>query len=183
MDEKYEENNDKNCENKKTKSESVIKKLFRITSRVLVLLMIIVTIIISVRAFVYKKYDFFGYRFFIIMSGSMEPTIDPTDVVITKEQKGNLQKGDIIAFQDSKTVTVHRITDIYEEGEKISYQTKGDNNNTVDQKEVKQSEIKGKVVFKIPKLGKAVLFINSHVVIFVSIIVFIIIIILVRRLM
>lgn len=169
-------------ENDKIKNESIIKKAFRIIGRVLIWAMIIITIIVFIRAFVYKQYDFLGYRFFIIMSGSMEPTIDTTDVVITKQQKDNLQNGDIIAFQNSKAVTVHRIVDIYTEGEEISYQTKGDNNNIVDSKKVKLSEVKGKVVFKIPKIGKVILFINSYIVIFVSIIAFIIIIILVRRL-
>lgn len=174
---------EKKHENDKIKSESIIKKVFKIIGRVLIWSMIIVTIIIFIRAFVYKKYDVLGYRFFIIMSGSMEPTIDTTDVVITKEQNGDLQNGDIIAFQNSNAVTVHRIVDIVIEDEEVLYQTKGDNNNTVDLKKVKLSEVKGKVVFKISKLGKAILFINSHIVIFVSIIAFIIIIILVRRLM
>lgn len=183
MSEKITKDNEKKCDNDKVKNESIIKRIFRIIGRVIILAMIIVTIIIFIRAFVYKKYDVLGYRFFIIMSGSMEPTIDTTDVVITKEQKDNLQNGDIIAFQNYKTVTVHRIVDIVTEGEELSYQTKGDNNNTVDSKKVKLSEVKGKVVFQIPKIGKMILFINSHIVIFVSIIALIIIVILVRRLM
>lgn len=177
------ENNDKNCESDKTNIGSIIKKSFGIISRILVLLMIIVTLITAVRAFVYRKYDFLGYRLFIIMSGSMEPNINVADVVITKEPKKDLQKGDIIAFQNSKTVTVHRIVDVYQEEDKVLYQTKGDNNNTADEKKVKLSEVKGEVVFKIPKLGKVLLFISSHIVIFVSILVLIIIMILVRRLM
>ena len=183
MNRNYEKDSDTACENnEKIKKESTIKKIFRIIGKVLIWLMIIFTVIIFVRAFVYKKYDVFGYRFFIIMSGSMEPTIDTSDVVITKEQKDNFQNGDIIAFQNSKAVTVHRIVDISKEDEVTLYQTKGDNNNTVDLKKVKQSEVKGKVVYKLPKVGKAILFINSHIVIFVSIIALIIIIILVRRL-
>lgn len=182
MSEKYTEDN-KGYENENLKSKSVIKKIFGIIGRVLIWVMIILTIIIFIRAFIYKKYDVLGYRFFIIMSGSMEPTIDTSDVVITKEQKDNFQNGDIIAFQNSKAVTVHRIVDISKEDEVTLYQTKGDNNNTVDLKKVKQSEVKGKVVYKLPKVGKAILFINSHIVIFVSIIAFIIIVVLVRRLM
>lgn len=181
MSEKYTEDN-KAYENENLKSKSVIKKIFGIIGKVLIWVMIILTIIIFIRAFIYKKYDVLGYRFFIIMSGSMEPTIGTTDVVITKEQKNNLENGDIIAFQNSKAVTVHRIVDISNQDGELLYQTKGDNNNTVDSKKVKQSEVKGKVVYKVPKIGKAILFINSHIVIFVSIIALIIIIILVRRL-
>lgn len=180
--EKVLNNSEKKHENDKIKSESIIKKIFRIIGRVLIWLMIILTIIIFIRAFVYKKYDVLGYRFFIIMSGSMEPTINTTDVVITKEQSQDFEKGDIIAFQNSKAVTVHRIVDISKEDEVTLYQTKGDNNNTEDLKKVKQSEVKGKVVYKVPEIGKVILFINSHIVIFVSIIALIIIIILVRRL-
>lgn len=182
MSEKCEEKSNETCKNNKLEKENIIKKIFRIIGKILIWLMIIFTVIIFIRAFIYKKYDVFGYRFFIIMSGSMEPTINTTDVVITKEQTDNFQNGDIIAFQNSKAVTVHRIVDISKEDEVVLYQTKGDNNNTVDSKKVKQSEVKGKVVYTIPKIGNAILFINSHIIIFVSIIAFIIIIVLVRRL-
>lgn len=182
MNEKQTKENEMNCENNKIKNESIIKKVFRIINRVLIIAMIIITSIIAIRALVYKKDDVFGYRFFIIMSGSMEPTIDVADIVITKETKDDLQEGDIIAFQDSNIVTVHRIVDINTEEEETSYQTKGDNNNTVDSERVKLSEVKGKFVFKISKLGKLILLINSHILIFITIIVFIIIIIVARRL-
>ncbi|HBC84322.1 MAG TPA: hypothetical protein DCZ30_02430, partial [Clostridiales bacterium] len=100
MSEKYTEDNNKCRENEKLKSKNVMKKIFGIIGKVLIWVMLILTIIIFIRAFIYKKYDVLGYRFFIIMSGSMEPTIDTSDVVITKEQNDNFQNGDIIAFQN-----------------------------------------------------------------------------------
>lgn len=176
MDEKNQEDN---CE---SFSESKIRVFFRIIVKTFIWAMLIIVISIAIRALVFKKYDVLGYRAFIVMSGSMESTINTTDIVITKQQQDNFKIGDIIAFQDNSVVTVHRIVDISTNGEEVLYETKGDNNNTADQKKVKSSEIKGKVVYRISKMGKVILFIHSHILIFIFIIVLIIIGIIVRRL-
>lgn len=168
--------------NHNSSKESKIKMIFRIIGKALIWVMTIIAIIILIRAVVFKKYDVLGYRAFIVMLGSMEPTINTTDVVITKAQEDNFKIGDIIAFQDTNVVTVHRIVDISTDGEEVLYQTKGDNNNTIDQKKVKPSEIKGRIVYKITKLGKVLLFIHSHIIIFIFSIALIIITIIVRRL-
>lgn len=167
----------------KTRNKSTLKKVLSIIGKLLIWAIIIISVTILVRVLVLKKYDILGYRFYIIMSGSMEPTINTRDGIITKEIKEEPQKGDIIAFENSKSVTVHRIVAIDNENGETLYQTKGDNNNTVDATKVKLSEIKGKVVFTIPNIGDVVLFVKSHIIIFVYIIAFIIIVLLVRRLM
>lgn len=166
----------------KENAKSTLRVTLSIISKILILAIIIALVIILVRVVVLKKHDVFGYRFYIIMSGSMEPTINVGDAVITKELDRNLQEEDIIAFQKSGSITVHRIVEIYTENEKTLYRTKGDNNNTIDAEKIELSEIKGKVVYTIPKVGNVILFLKSHVIIFVYILAFIIIIILVRRL-
>lgn len=173
-----EKNQEDNC---KSSRESKIKIIFRMIGKAFIWAMAIIAIVICVRAVVFKKYDILGYRAFIVMSGSMEPTINTTDIVITKEQQENLRIGDIIAFQDNKVVTVHRIEGVSTDGEEVLYQTKGDNNNTIDQNQIKPSDIKGRVVYRIAKLGKVILFIHSHIIIFIFSIALIISVIIVRR--
>lgn len=155
--------------NTKIRKGTTLRKILRILDTILTTAIIIITVIILVRAFVFKKYDILGYRFYIIMSGSMEPEINVADAVITK-QPHELNVGDVIAFQHTpKTTTVHRIIEIQEEnGEKL-YKTKGDNNNTPDKKIVKNENIRGVVVQTVPKVGNVITFLKSHLIIVILI--------------
>ena len=98
---------------------------------------------------------------YIIVSPSMVPTIKKDDAIIIKRVDNDKYKvGDIITFSstdkyyEGKAVT-HRIVDkkIYTSEESI-YTTKGDNNIVVDKAPVKTNSIYGKVLFKIPRVGK-----------------------------
>lgn len=152
---------EKNIENNNKKTETSKYKI--IICRTIALLMIICTIVIFVRAVVYKQYDIFGYRIYMIMSGSMEDTISIGDAVISKSTQ-DLKEGDIIAFELKNVTTVHRITKVYTEGNQKLYKTKGDNNNAEDAGIIKQEDIHGKVIFKLPKVGKILLYIKKNIV-------------------
>lgn len=166
----------------KNQKNSILKTL-EIIGKTLGIAIIIFAVAILIRALVLKKYDVFGYRFYLIMSGSMEPTINVGDAVITKEIS-EPQVGDVIAFEVSNSTTVHRIIKTYTEENNKLYQTKGDNNNTEDKGLLNKQQIKGKVVLKLPKVGDAILFLQKYIVIILVFIVAITIIItLVRRLM
>ena len=101
------------------------------------------------------------FNAYVVLSGSMLPTIQIKDVVVTKKiPEEKLQINDVITFisPDERfggiSVT-HRIIDkIYDESKGIyTYRTKGDNNNIADSVLVPNDNILGKVIFKIPKLG------------------------------
>lgn len=88
-----------------------------------------------------------------VASGSMIPNLYPGDLVFAIQAKA-LNIGDIIIYQANcyalpKRDIIHRV--IRFENEKII--TKGDNNNVEDPCPVEKSQIKGKVIFKIPLLG------------------------------
>lgn len=97
----------------------------------------------------------FGYKPFIVLSGSMETEIFRGDLIIVKEiNPKDLQINDVIAFRDAEnTVTTHRIIDIIEKDEKIYFVTKGDNNSSQDQNLVELDEVEGLYVTKITGLG------------------------------
>lgn len=169
--------------NSTKKQKNIILRTLGIIGKTLGIAIIIFAVVILVRALVLKKYDVFGYRFYLIMSGSMEPTINVGDAVITKEIS-EPQIGDVIAFEVSNSTTVHRIVKTYTEENNKLYQTKGDNNNAEDRTLLNKEQIKGKVVFKLPKVGDAILFLQKNIVIILILIVGIAIIItLIRRLM
>ena len=162
--------------------KGTISKILKIIGKVLGIAIIIFAIIILVRVLAFKKYDVFDYRFYLIMSGSMEPTIDVGDAVVTKQIE-NPQVGDVIAFETSNSITVHRIVKEYTEDNNKLYQTKGDNNNTEDKGLLNKEQIKGKVVIRIPKVGNAILFIQKNIIIILVLIVGIAVVItLIRRL-
>ena len=84
----------------------------------------------------------FGFKPFIVLSGSMEPTIMTGDIAIIKDIKPEeLKVGDIIAFRSGKSVITHRIIEINNEEEELI--TKGDNNNTEDRYPVSFSNVEG----------------------------------------
>lgn len=101
------------------------------------------------------------FNAYVVLSGSMVPNIMIKDVVVTKKiPEEELQVGDIITFispdQRFGGISVtHRIIDkIYDEEAGVyKYRTQGDANNVADSVPVPNSNILGKVILKIPKLG------------------------------
>ena len=91
----------------------------------------------------------------VVMSGSMEPELSPDDLIYVKKYQ-NYNKGDIITYEDTdgKLIT-HRIVGKAENG---VYKTQGDSNNTLDEDTVYESQICGKVVLSVPKVGHLIRF-------------------------
>lgn len=90
------------------------------------------------------------YKLVGIETGSMTPSIKIGDAVVIDKtyDKNKLKEKDIIAYINSDNIlVVHRIIRINSDG---TYVTKGDYNNTADSGFVKESQIQGKVAFKIP---------------------------------
>lgn len=105
----------------------------------------------------------FGYKPFIVLSGSMETKIYVGDLVIVKEvDSKSLKENDIIAFRDSENlVTTHRIINVINSDKGVCFETKGDNNNTKDDGVVCSDSVEGKFQSRIPKIGNAILFIQE----------------------
>jgi len=95
-----------------------------------------------------------GFRPSIISSGSMTPTLQVGDVIITVEASPNdIKIGDIIQYSGENEIIAHRVVDIQQQGRTKYFITKGDDNNAPDPEPVSPSQVIGKTVFTIPKLG------------------------------
>ncbi len=95
----------------------------------------------------------FGVRPSLVASGSMTPTLAVGDLVITRDvEPGAVRVGDIIRFWQGNAYYIHRVVDIQKQGQQITFITRGDANN-VDDPPVPASNLAGKVVLTIPKLG------------------------------
>lgn len=97
----------------------------------------------------------FGYKPFIVLSGSMETEIHVGDLILTKEvNPENLKLEDVIAFRDAEgTVTTHRIIDIVEKENVTYFVTKGDNNDSQDKNLVEFKDVEGLYIGRIPGVG------------------------------
>lgn len=124
----------------------------------------IIFVVILTFAYTSYKYDvpnIFGYKFLIIVSGSMEPTLNSGDVVVIKDTK-NIKVNDIVSFKFNGSIITHRVKEIITDKSEIKIITKGDANNTIDDKEMLLNDIEGKYVFKISKIGNAILFLKTR---------------------
>lgn len=93
---------------------------------------------------------FLGYQSYIVLSGSMEPTL-PVGSVVYADSRNNMPDiGDIAVYQVSDSVRVtHRVIDVSENG----YILKGDANNAPDFSPVPKNRIIGVYALHIPMLG------------------------------
>lgn len=154
------------------------KILYYILFLVIVLPFLIfnLTLIIKSKLYPDKIADFMGYKPFIVMSGSMETTINIGDLVIVKKvNSSNIHTGDIIAFKNGNIVISHRVKEIINDSGTYKFKTKGDNNNVADDFIVNSDAIEGILVNKIPGLGSILLFLGKPIGLLMVILVIIIV--------
>ena len=134
------------------------------------------TLIIKSKLYPDKIADFMGYKPFIVMSGSMETTINIGDLVIVKKvNSSSIHTGDIIAFKNGNIVISHRVKEVINDSGTYKFKTKGDNNNVADDFIVNSDAIEGIFVNKIPGLGSILLFLGKPIGLLMVILVIIII--------
>lgn len=100
---------------------------------------------------------FFKYYALGVVSNSMYPQIKRGDVVIvkktSKEEKKDIQVGEILVFRADNRVIVHRVIEKNEGSGGYTFKTKGDNNPAPDDITIYEKDIIGVAKYKIPKIG------------------------------
>ncbi|MFA9416708.1 signal peptidase I [Natrinema sp. HArc-T2] len=112
---------------------------------------------------------------YIVTSGSMQPTIGPGDVVVTKDvSPDEIGSGDVVTFNaDSNTdrgYVTHRVIEVREENGERYFKTKGDANDNPDEGLVPAEYAQGELHWHIPYLGHLLLFARSSLGLFVLVI-------------
>ena len=147
------------------KKKGIVSKVLKgIVIAILVVILILnVYVMIQAKSKPNEVPSIFGYKPFIVLSGSMENEIFVGDLVIVKKVDfDTLKENDIIAFRDDDNyVTTHRILNVVNTDKGKCFETKGDANNTKDEGVVCSGDIEGKYVKKIPVLGNVILFIQQ----------------------
>ena len=157
-----------NKRERRKKIRFYINKIAKLLSYAVIVVLIILGIFFAYYFVSLKAYEknptvnIPRFGLYTIISPSMEPAVKVYDVVVDLNvfNQDDIKKGDVITFISnsnvSKGLTVtHRVVDIITnaDGSK-AYITKGDNNLKADQSTVSYKDVLGKVLFKIPQLGR-----------------------------
>lgn len=91
---------------------------------------------------------------YVVVSGSMAPTLSPGDVVLVEETSpAAITAGDIITYERDGTRTTHRVVEVVPREEGPHFRTQGDANEEVDQQLVAPDHLLGRVMVSIPYVG------------------------------
>ncbi len=160
---------------KKTSFMNVMKIIGKILSWALFVILLIAAAFLIYYYIATKIYATKGagyepkFSIYTIVSPSMTPNINVYDAIINErvDSPNDIAVGDVITFVSTSLLTpgttiTHRVIGITkdEKGD-ICYQTKGDFNDVADQACAKYSNLIGKVIFRIPQLGRLQFFLAS----------------------
>ncbi len=128
------------------------KRLFTILGN-----LVLVPAVLGLVVFVGSYFSILPFKFYIVLSGSMEPAIKTGSVVVGIKE-AFYSPGEVVTFSpngNNKDFVTHRISTVVDRGVYYSerFRTKGDANKTEDQWEIDSSKIVGRVLFTIPYLG------------------------------
>jgi len=166
---------------KKLWKNEIVKTLFLMGLVVLSVLFFRAVLIAALRT---------DYPLHTPISPSMEPTLNIGDLLIVQgvdnfeDINAEHKNGDIIVFQkpgNPNDFVVHRAVEKSTASGNIPYLiTKGDNNPSEDPWKVREENLIGKVIWRIPLLGYIKIFLGTPVGVAITIIVFLLLILLER---
>lgn len=130
-----------------------MKKAFNIFQNIEILTAVVVLLLLFATRI-------FGYRPFVVETGSMEPNLPTYSVAYVKSENAqNIRVNDIIAFHIDETIVTHRVIEINSDEE--YFVTKGDSNKSKDPVPVKYENCIGIIKFHIPCLGHLIKFVQT----------------------
>ena len=124
-----------------------VKKVFDITTTAIVVLFVVAAVFLMGSRLL-------GYEVYNVISGSMEPTYSKGDLIYVKAvNPKEIRVGDPITFvaNENLVIATHRVVRV--DAQNRCFYTKGDANETEDQRPVRFENVKGVPQFSIPLLG------------------------------
>jgi signal peptidase len=119
-----------------------MKKTLKFLSNAFTVLLFAASIIVIIRSTIAAKQNrpafFFGYSFSVVITESMEPTINVDDMIIYRKASiEDVKIGDVIVFRSldshlNGSAITHRVVETANVNGAISLTTKGDNNASAD---------------------------------------------------
>ena len=155
--------------------KGVLKFIANVISWTALVLLILIALFLAYYTISNRLAEANGYKkdpyisLYTIISGSMIPSINVYDVVVNKrvDNPKEIKVGDVITFTSTGTLTqgktiTHRVIEVVEKDGKYYYRTKGDNNMTPDASPAEFDYVIGKVILRIPQLGRIQSFIGTQ---------------------
>ena len=138
---------------------SIIKKVVKIASKILYQILVILCLLVASVIIFQKITDnnksIAGYRIFRVITGSMEPEYDVGEVVISKEvDPKSIKVGDDIVYlgtygEYKGKIIMHSVVAIdKDENGNLNFHAKGLHSSSVEDPQIKESQIYGVVKFK-----------------------------------
>ncbi len=133
-------------------------------------------ILVAVIIFSAVNVSYFALRFylasevpFVVVNGlSMQPTYYTGDLILVKgvENKSTIQVNDVIVYYQSSLneLVIHRVVTVIHVGNQVQFKTQGDNpltNPLPDPWIVRESDLDGVVLYRIPYVGSVFEFMTS----------------------
>ena len=159
-------------EDKKIKRKKIFKMIYKVISYTIICILMAIAAFLIFYVISGKiaqkqgKKPLFGL--YTIISPSMTGTLNVYDVAFTmRVDTDKLKEGDIITFYSTNsffggTPITHRIIEIVDVPDSGKmFRVKGDANPKADEEKVIPSNVAGKVLFKIPQLGRVQFFLAS----------------------
>lgn len=99
--------------------------------------------------------DIFGYKMFIVLDENMDQETEYGDLVFTHNVDTNdLKLNDLIAFRNNTNkVTIHRIINITEDNIGKQFEMQNSRNEVGDTKYVRDTQVEGIIIYRIPYIG------------------------------
>lgn len=135
--------------------EKVVKIVSKIAYQILVVLCLLVAAIIIFQKISDSNKSIAGYRIFRVITGSMEPEYDVGEVVVSKEiDPKSIKVGDDIVYlgtygEYNGKIIMHSVIAIdTDQNGNLNFHAKGLHSSSVEDPQIKASQIYGVVIFK-----------------------------------
>lgn len=135
--------------------EKVVKIVSKILYQILIIVCVLVAAVIILQKVSNSNRSIAGYRIFRVITGSMEPEYDVGEVVISKEvEPKNIKIGDDIVYlgtygEYNGKIIMHEVVAIdTDENGNLNFHAKGLHSSSVEDPQIKESQIYGVVKFK-----------------------------------
>lgn len=136
-------------------AKKIIKIVLKILYQIFILICLLLAVIIVLQKVTDSNRTIFGYRIFRVITGSMEPEYDIGQVVICKETNPNdIKVGDDIVYlgkygEYNGKIIMHEVIGIdRDENNDLNFHAKGLHSSSVEDPQIKSSQIYGVVKFK-----------------------------------
>lgn len=142
----------------KLKNNKILKIIGNILYAIIFIIVLFILMIAILQRTTNNEITLFGYRIFVVATGSMVPEYEVGDVLVSKEvDPSTIQVGDDIVYEGKEgsfkdKIVTHQVIMIEKENDNYRIQTKGIANTKADP-EITQNEVIGKVIYKMGALS------------------------------